>query len=266
MLGVLALPGPSSLAGVARAQAPRRAPLPAFPANQGQLRPGTWAQYSVINRRLNVIILVRLAALERERGGQWLELGITDSTQRTMVMKYLLQGSLLSPTRVLEAVVQPPGEQPFFLPESVAGKQLPALTTEKELRAARGTKRVTVSSVRVHVPAGTFKADKVRQVQDSRATEIWLSNEVRGWPLVKMDDGHLSLELIAHGVGSRSQIRGTPAKLDPGLLRCAPVCCINPGLLDSPQLLRPHPDDPTQRIRILAAEHLLGAPAQRKFS
>lgn len=199
----LALPfrGPAQVRGTAR-------PLAWLPplAAAAVPRPGAWVQYSVVPSK-GLPFLLRLAALERERAGSWVEVGITDAMRRTLTLKLLLEGSLATPKRVLRAIVQPHGQQPFYLPDALAAQQLPPFRDG----AGPGAKRA--GRVRVTVPAGSFTAEHFRSREKGKLVEAWFSAQVAGWPMVKLRTPDLLFELVAHGEKGTSQIRGKPAKM-----------------------------------------------------
>jgi hypothetical protein len=175
-------------------------------------RPGAWVQYSVVPSK-GLPMLLRLAALEREGSASWVEVGITDAMRRTLTLRLLLEGSLASPKRVLRAVVQPHGQQPFYLPDGLAAQQLPPF------RAGAGPGAQRAGRVRVTVPAGSFTAEHVRSREKGKLVEAWFSAQVAGWPMVKLKTPDLLLELVAHGEKATSQIRGKPAKMSDELWR-----------------------------------------------
>jgi hypothetical protein len=185
--------------------------LPAIPSAAAP-SPGAWVQYSVVPRR-GPPFLLRLAALEREGAGQWVEIGITDAVRRTLLVKVLVEGTLAAPKRIRRAIVQPQGLQAFYLPDKLALKQLPPF------REGPGPMAQKVARVRVTVPGGSFAADHYRAREKGRTVEAWFSSEVVGWPMVKMSTPDVLFELTAHGQKGSSQIRGKPAKLSEELLR-----------------------------------------------
>jgi hypothetical protein len=210
-VGVLALAAPH--AGLAAGRAGPA--LPVLPATAGTIAPGTWVLYSLYNRTTRQPGLLRLSALEREGKAQWFEMGVTDHRQLTLRTKVLVEGPIAAPKRVLKAIVQPPGQQPLLLPDKLAAKQVPSFSsrpTDKTRLVSRG---------RLKVAAGTFVCERHRSTSGP-TRDIWLSEHVPGWPLVKLETPTVTVELAAHGMSARSQIEGTPLKLDEKLLQSLP--------------------------------------------
>jgi hypothetical protein len=158
-------------------------------------------------------VVVRIVALERESKGRWVEIDITDQRRQTLVMKTLLEGTLAKPKRVLKTVVQPPGLQPLLLPSKLAAKKLP------KVGGARDPSLKLVGKVKVKVAAGTFSASHYRKEEKGEVFELWSSDDVPAWPMVKARTPKVVLELAGYGKGGRSRIRGKPGKLDPQLLK-----------------------------------------------
>jgi len=188
--------------------------LPQLQTASDVVEPGTWVRYTLFNRKTYEVSSVRIVALEREDKGQWMEIDLTDQRRNTTVFKALVEGSLAQPKKVLRTVVQPPGHQPIELPPKQAKVQLPKLGPKLDSKAR------IVSRGKVKVAAGTFTATRYRSKdQSGRVTEIWSSDDVQGWPMIKAATPHALLELTGHGTGGRSKIRGKPAQLDPDLLK-----------------------------------------------
>jgi hypothetical protein len=188
--------------------------LPSLPVAPGPFKPGTWVRYSVYNLQTKRAMQVRIAALEAEGKGQWVEFTITDHRGMHLVLKSLLEGSIGAPKRVLKTVLQPPGHQPVLIPGKRGAAQLP------KMRAGTDPKAKRVGKVRVKVAAGTFTAVHYRSVDaKGKVSELWSSDQVPGWPMVKARTPEVVLELADHGTGARTQIVGKPGKLDERLLK-----------------------------------------------
>ena len=201
------------LPAIASAQDPGTL-LPSLQTAKGGVKPGTWVRYTLFNRRTGEVSSMRIAALERTKTGQWVEIGITDSRRRTLVFKTLLRGSLARPTGVLKTIVQPPGHQPVEVPTEQAKLKLPTMSSRPDPDAR------LVGRGKVKVAAGTFTATHHRKRdKNGVVTEIWSTTEVPGWPMIKARTPAVVLELAGFGKGARSRIRGKPGKLDPKLLK-----------------------------------------------
>jgi hypothetical protein len=211
LLTIIAL---CAVSGGATAQVMPSRLLPPLPTSVRAPEPGTWVRYSLFYKRTRQLLQIRMALLGREGDASWFEVSITDDQRRTMVYKTLLKGPLHAPTRIVRALVQPPGQRALLLPSSVGDQPLPRFHRSPGKRGKR-----VARAVKVKVPAGTFTAAHYRKGSGKQATEIWMTSRLKGWPVVKVVSPALVMELSAHGGNARSQIRGKPIKLDKQLLK-----------------------------------------------
>lgn len=188
--------------------------LPTLSTTTGKvLKPGTWVRYSLYSRRTKKTVKVRMAALKYEGKAQWFEISLTDPRRRTIVIRSLVLGTLAAPKKILQAVVQPPGQRALLLPESMARDQMPSFT------AGPGPQARYVATEQIKVAAGTFKAKKYRRMYKGKETWAWFSSSVKGWPMVKVVNQRLIMELVDHGTNARTQVRGKPVKMSKEILK-----------------------------------------------
>ena len=201
-----------SFPGLAHGQGALRAGLSGLAA-ASKIKPGTWVRYTMLVRKNNSVVRVKFSALEMESEGQWFELALTDNHRRTMLFKALIKGSLAKPTGVETVIIQTHGQRPLRLPKSLAKNPFPSFTA--------GLPKVAklISTNTVKVAAGTFKAKHFRIVKGEKSRDIWLSEEVQGWPLIKVDSPDVIMELAGHGVKATSAVKGKPLKLDETLAK-----------------------------------------------
>lgn len=186
--------------------------LPGLAASS-EIKPGSWVRYTMLVRKSGAVIRVRLAALDKEGDSQWFELSMTDSVRGTMTFKALIKGGLASPKGVEKVLVQPHGQRPLLLPTAMAKNPFPAFISGPPKKAK------LISSGKVKVAGGTFKAKRYRTTKDGKDREIWLTKEVPGWPLIKVDSPEVLMELADHGTKATSAIKGKPLKLDTKLAK-----------------------------------------------
>lgn len=181
------------------------------------MKPGTWARVALTNNGGQRITL-RMAALAHERGGQWFEFSYGGDTPTPVVLKTLLDGRLEQPKRTLEALVQIGAQVPIALPVKLLAKQIPSFAREPQRTDGEGGAHL-VGKERVKVAAGTFVARHYRRtLEGGKREDLWLSDQVPGWPLVKLVRPDLALELVGHGRDAKSELRGRPVDLSPSLL------------------------------------------------
>jgi hypothetical protein len=200
--------------GAAHAQI-KSLPMDVMGAAGGDLSPGRWVRYSLVNLTNGAAILIKIAALERVKSkkAQWFEISMT-SRARQLVFRALLQGTPGAAKQVLKAIVQPPGQVPFYLPQTVAAKQLP------KAKAAR-SKGKLLGKVTLRTPAGRFSCRRYQRHSGPRRELVWVSSQLKGFSMVQYQSATIRVQLIGHGKGATTEIRGRPIKLDGRLLKGA---------------------------------------------
>jgi len=192
--------------GVALAQ-PIFPRLPPIQTSSEALKPGSWVNYSIVLRKSGRKMTLRLAALQKEDDAQWFEMSVHYPSGQGLILKTLLKGSLSTFHKPLKTVLQILGQQAFYLPPGAGSAQLPSFQSPKDFKARRVTKG------KLKVPAGIFSVEKYHRVEKGRVTQIWLSQELPGWPMIKLLSPSLHLELLAHGTAAKSQIKGQPVEI-----------------------------------------------------
>ncbi|MCA9665623.1 MAG: hypothetical protein KC503_08540 [Myxococcales bacterium] len=209
------------VASTRTASAQLRGPgLPALAVASKKLVPGLWVRYAIVNTGASQAMLVYIAALERKGDAQWFEMSITGGQRRTLLMRTLVKGlggKDPSKVKVVEAIVQPPGQRPLRLPSEAANKQRPPVQAASNLSRGHGAK--VTRNVRVQVAGGAFTTTHFRRRVGGHEEQTWMSAALGAWPLVKYQLGTLSIELVAHGKSASTRIQGEPVKLDKRLLK-----------------------------------------------
>jgi hypothetical protein len=200
---------------------PKLGPLPPMQVKSGDLQPGAWAAY-LITRGARMTS-VRMAALERLGRAQWFEFTMTEPAGQRMVFKVLVEGKLSKPKRLRKALIQIGAQKPILMPPELLNRGMPQLPfgdVEMDAGAKRkGKESVRQRRVKIRVPAGLFTATHLRNKDSAgQVQEIWLSNKVAGWPLVKMRRPGMQMVLTGYGKSARSHITAEPVMFDPALL------------------------------------------------
>lgn len=197
------------------------APLPELETKAGELEAGTWVKYAVRKGRGQQPFIVRMAALAKQGRGQWFEFSFVGPMGRSVVFRALVEGRLTAPKRVRSAAFQIAGQPALAVPPEMLEQRMssrPRAKSGKGSRKGKGRGKV-VGRGKVRVPAGVFRATRYRRRdRKGRRVDAWISTQVPGWRLVKLEGPDLSLELVGHGKSARSQIRGTPASIDSKML------------------------------------------------
>jgi hypothetical protein len=103
-----------------------------------------------------------------------------------------------------------PGQQPMEMDMnmSMPGRDM-RQSTPTDIRE----KAEVVGTESVTVPAGTFTCEHIRQKDGS--SDVWISDKVSPWSLVKYQDGKSTMVLTKVITDAKDRITGTPTKFDP---------------------------------------------------
>lgn len=173
---------------------------------------GQWALYSMKGPKIGAV-QIRLAAFERKGKAQWFEISMQKNTRERIVFRALVEGALDKPTRVRQLIVQPLGQLALILPEQKSAAQLPKL-------GSLPPKRASAKKTRLKIKAGQFNAIYSFDLQKGKKRQLWIRADAhQTWPLLKFISDSRKVELISYGKDARSDIVGTPVKLDPRLMR-----------------------------------------------
>lgn len=143
--------------------------------------------------------------------GYWMEMAMSNPRSGgDMFMKYLLApgDSGMTATKM---VMQQPGQDPMEMDMSMMnmGGRRPAAAIPTNIR----DKADLVGTETITVPAGTFSCEHYRMKDGS--SEVWVSNKVSPWGLVKMQGKNNAMVLTKIITDAKDHITGTPKKFDP---------------------------------------------------
>jgi hypothetical protein len=178
--------------------------------------PGIWVEYSLLMSQNGQHFTLRLAALDQEGEGQWFEQVLTDSHQLAFVTKVFLRSVKGEAPRPTKIIIQPPGQQPLLLPQTV----MPSAAVPLQ-RSARLPAKPLAQPI-IHLQAGTFATKLYREIEGGKVTQLWFSAKLPGWSLVKLQSPGFTLELAAYGAEARSQIHGEPVEVHPSMFPVHP--------------------------------------------
>lgn len=144
--------------------------------------------------------------------GFWMEMAVADPRSGgNMFMKYLIapnDNNGIAPSRM---IMQMPGQDPMEMNMNLmGGRGGPAASvTPSDIRS----KADLVGTESVTVPGGTFVCEHYRAKDGS--SEVWVSEKVAPWGLVKMQGKNNSMVLTKVITDAKDHITGTPRKFDP---------------------------------------------------
>lgn len=145
-----------------------------------------------------------------DKTGYWLEISAVDPRSGGPVyMKHLMvrDGDLTEiKRRIMQVAGRPPIEMPMMSPRG------PRAEPPSSADVRKGAERVGTESVTT--PAGTFSCEHYR-TKDG-ATDVWVSDKVAPWGLVKMTGRDATTTTLLRVVAdATTKITGTPQKFDP---------------------------------------------------
>lgn len=143
--------------------------------------------------------------------GYWLEIRITNQQMNgEMVMKDLVTMNGSHP-EIQRLIMQPPGRPPMEMPSSMIGMmrdRMPPANgkTDKSIGKKIGTETIAV-------PAGTFECTHYRTQQEGSPVDLWISDKVSPYGVVKMVGNNTTMVLQKVLTDQTSHIKGTPRKI-----------------------------------------------------
>lgn len=142
--------------------------------------------------------------------GYWMEYAMTDPKMGGEMLMKALQTVSDNAVTSSRRIIQMPGQQPMEMDMnmSMPGRDM-RQSTPTDIRE----KAEVVGTESVTVPAGTFTCEHIRQKDGS--SDVWISDKVSPWSLVKYQDGKSTMVLTKVITDAKDRITGTPTKFDP---------------------------------------------------
>ena len=183
----------------------------AAPELRGVFEPvvGSGAGYEVVNQDGKKSQFDITVVEKDPSGGYWMEYTVADPRSKgTVYMKTLIskQGN---DAIVQRTIFQMPGQPPMEMSTTMQGMGHQKQNQKMDIRAEAqnlGTESVTT-------PAGTFSCQHWRTTKEG--TDVWISDKVTPWGLVKMSGKEMSAVTLARVItGAKSHITGTPVSME----------------------------------------------------
>ena len=150
---------------------------------------------------------VTISVVEKDSsGGYWIEYSSKDPDGKQVYMKNLVSRQD-DDLVVQQSVIQMAGQPPIEMSQMLSMKKMQSEKQKADFRANAqnlGTESITT-------PGGTFSCEHWRSTKDN--VEVWLSDKVVPWKLVKMIGAHDTLTLVGTVSDVKSHITGTPVSI-----------------------------------------------------
>ncbi|HEV2696459.1 MAG TPA: hypothetical protein VGU90_00605 [Terriglobales bacterium] len=142
---------------------------------------GSGASYEMVKGDNGEKTVFDMAVVEKDSsGGYWIEYGVQNAKSNgTVYLKNLTarQGDDIVTQRT---IIQMPGRPPMDLSSMMSMKAMQSEKSKADFR----TNAQNMGTESVTTPAGTFSCEHWRDTKDG--TDVWLSDKVVPWRLVKM--------------------------------------------------------------------------------
>ncbi len=176
-----------------------------------QFIPGTWARYTVRDKKKQEDYDMILAVLEPEKRREgpcfWIEVTIKARNSPRVVTRFLMPKTRQGPGNPLEAIVQIKGYDPFTVPESFMKGKDAEVGQQQKYHLSR---KIRKSSFKLK-SGGMVEIWKVDAVNNSnKHVTAWVSKRLPPLGVYKIDTPETGMYLRQWGTRARSRITGTP--------------------------------------------------------
>jgi hypothetical protein len=141
-------------------------------------------------------------------GGYWIEYSMQNPKLNGPVYMKNLMVRQSDDIIIQRAIMQMPGRPPMDMSSMMSMKAMQSPKEKADFRANAqnmGTESVTT-------PAGTFSCEHWRNAKDG--TDVWLSDKIAPWRLVKMSGTNDTLTLVKIISDAKTHITGTPVSME----------------------------------------------------
>lgn len=141
-------------------------------------------------------------------GGYWVEYGMTIPKMNGTVYSKTLMAKQADDVIIQRMIVQMPGRPPMDMSSMMSMKGMESQNAKADFRNSAqnmGTESVTT-------PAGTFSCQHWHNAKDG--TDVWISDKVSPWKLVKMTGTSNSMILVRVISDAKTHITGTPVSME----------------------------------------------------
>jgi hypothetical protein len=170
---------------------------------------GSGSSYEMVRKDGGEKISFDIYVVDKDSSGAyWVEYAMQNPRMNgTVYVKNLVarQGDDLI---VQRTIMQMPGRPPMDMSSMMKMHPMQSEESKADFRANAenlGTETITT-------PAGSFSCQHWRSKKDG--TEVWISNKVSPWGLVKMSGPHDTMTLVKIITDAKSHITGTPVSME----------------------------------------------------
>jgi hypothetical protein len=168
---------------------------------------GSGASYEMVKTNGEKMTFDMAVVDKDSSGGYWIEYAMQNPRMNGTVYAKNLMVKQADDIIIERYIVQMPGRPPMDMSSMMSMKAMQSQKSKADFRANAqnmGTESVTV-------PAGTFSCEHWRDAKDG--TDVWLSEKVVPWRLVKMTGTNNTLTLVKTISDAKTHITGTPVSM-----------------------------------------------------
>jgi hypothetical protein len=169
---------------------------------------GSGASYEMVKTNGEKIPFDMAVVDKDASGGYWIEYSMQNPKLNGPVYMKNLMVHQSDDIIIQRSIMQMPGRPPMDMSSMMSMKAMQSPKEKADFRANAqnmGTESVTT-------PAGTFSCEHWRNAKDG--TDVWLSDKIVPWRLVKMSGANNTLTLVKIISDAKTHITGTPVSME----------------------------------------------------
>jgi len=169
---------------------------------------GSGASYEMVKTNGEKIPFDMAVVDKDASGGYWIEYSMQNPKLNGPVYMKSLMVRQSDDIIIQHSIMQMPGRPPMDMSSMMSMKAMQSPKEKADFRANAqnmGTESVTT-------PAGTFPCEHWRNAKDG--TDVWLSDKIVPWRLVKMSGTTDTLTLVKIISDAKTHITGTPVRME----------------------------------------------------
>ena len=180
---------------------------------------GTYVEYSIISKKDQDEEMIRFSIVGKEKTPEgefyWYEVKTHNrNTGVTAIIKMLISGDPKDAGNTKRMIVKYNQEKAIELPGNVLAMSDIQKTSEEPIQAEKEEKIEELGKEKVKTPVGTFDCIHLRYEDvDKNNIDVWTSEKLSFFELVKFESKDRKLELTAYGEDAVSAITEKPEQI-----------------------------------------------------
>lgn len=169
---------------------------------------GSGSAYEMVKKATGEKTNFDMAVVDKDSsGGYWMEISMQNPQMHGPVYVKELLAKQADDIVIQHVIVQMQGQPPIDMSTMMSMHKMQSEQSKADFTA----NAENLGTESVATPAGTFSCQHWRSKKDG--TEVWLSDKVTPWKLVKMINGNDTMTLTRIITDAKTHITGTPVSL-----------------------------------------------------